>query len=348
MMMGMVGMFAGGGRGGGQKKAEMNEDRKDYLRYLGQTTVGPVRSRCRVVGPGPCPPVQVELAHARRRDLTVQTPVVLLAALGGLSLRREDLRTPLGCVLFAWAVVWVGATAATVMTRVGPEFERYAVEFLGRVAPDDVPALLARASAVVLSSRREGLPTAAIAASMAGRPIVVISYNHCGAGEDVERDIAPLLAGPKPASVTATKEQYLEVQRSSDLTLAWGSRSAILGGYVPDVSPSQLDAFVAQVEHIPGDASISVTVMGGAIGRMPDEAMAFINFLLEPQMAALITSKLKYASASEEARLFVPKEIAQNPDIYPPASVVPRLEWIKDVGESIKLYDRAWTELKVK
>ena len=31
------------------------------LRYLGQTTKGPVRSRCRVVGPGPYPPVQVEL-----------------------------------------------------------------------------------------------------------------------------------------------------------------------------------------------------------------------------------------------------------------------------------------------
>jgi len=36
MMMSMVGMFAGGNRGGGQNKAEMNEDRKDYLRYLGQ------------------------------------------------------------------------------------------------------------------------------------------------------------------------------------------------------------------------------------------------------------------------------------------------------------------------
>jgi len=37
MVISMVGMFAGGGgRGGGQRKAEMNEDRKDYLRYLGQ------------------------------------------------------------------------------------------------------------------------------------------------------------------------------------------------------------------------------------------------------------------------------------------------------------------------
>ncbi|MBQ6641496.1 MAG: type VII secretion protein EccCa [Saccharopolyspora sp.] len=36
MLVSTVGMMAGGGREGGQKKAEMNEDRKDYLRYLGQ------------------------------------------------------------------------------------------------------------------------------------------------------------------------------------------------------------------------------------------------------------------------------------------------------------------------
>jgi S-DNA-T family DNA segregation ATPase FtsK/SpoIIIE len=35
MVVSTVGMFAGGGRGG-QAKAEMNEDRKDYLRYLSQ------------------------------------------------------------------------------------------------------------------------------------------------------------------------------------------------------------------------------------------------------------------------------------------------------------------------
>ncbi|RJQ69534.1 type VII secretion protein EccCa [Pseudonocardiaceae bacterium YIM PH 21723] len=38
MVMSTVGMLAGGGggKGGGQQKAEMNEDRKDYLRYLAQ------------------------------------------------------------------------------------------------------------------------------------------------------------------------------------------------------------------------------------------------------------------------------------------------------------------------
>ncbi|MGU3292766.1 type VII secretion protein EccCa [Williamsia sp. M5A3_1d] len=36
MLMSMVGMFAGGGRGNGPKAAELNEERKDYLRYLGR------------------------------------------------------------------------------------------------------------------------------------------------------------------------------------------------------------------------------------------------------------------------------------------------------------------------
>ncbi len=133
-------------------------------------------------------------------------------------------------------------------------------------APDTIAAIFT----VALAQPAQDYPD-----SVAGRPIVVISYNHSGAGEDVERDIAPLLAGPKPASVTTSTERYLDVQHSSDLTLAWGSRTAILGGFVPDCSPAVLDAFVAQVDQVPGDASISVTMMGGAIDRLADDAAAF-------------------------------------------------------------------------
>jgi len=120
-----------------------------------------------------------------------------------------------------------------------------------------------------------GEPAADYPDSVAGRPIIVISYNHSGEAQDVERDIAPLLKGPRPARVTATSESYVDAQRSSDLTLAWGSRTFILGGYVADCSPAVLDAFVAHVEQVPGDATISVTALGGAIGRVPDDATAF-------------------------------------------------------------------------
>jgi FAD/FMN-containing dehydrogenase len=133
-------------------------------------------------------------------------------------------------------------------------------------APDTIAAIFTVALAE---------PTADYPHEVAGRPIVVISYNHSGAGEDVERDIAPLLCGPKPASVTATSEPYLTAQRSSDLALAWGSRSFILGGYVADCPSELLDAYVDHVGTVPGDSSISITMMGGAIDRVADDAAAF-------------------------------------------------------------------------
>jgi FAD/FMN-containing dehydrogenase len=132
------------------------------------------------------------------------------------------------------------------------------------------PEALSMIFTVAHTDRADEYPGAVV-----GAPMVIISYNHSGAAEDVERDIAPLLCGPKPASATATHEPYLTVQGSSDLSLAWGSRTFILGGNIADCSPAVLDAFVAHVEHVPGESTISITAMGGAIGRVPDDAMAY-------------------------------------------------------------------------
>ena len=134
----------------------------------------------------------------------------------------------------------------------------------------NAPETVATIFTVALAERASSYPDA-----IAGRPIVVISYNHSGAGEDVDRDIAPLLAGPEPASHTSGTERYLDAQRSSDLLLDWGSRSFILGGYMTDCVPDVLDAFVGHVESVPGDSSISITAMGGAIDRFDDDAAAY-------------------------------------------------------------------------
>ncbi len=76
-------------------------------------------------------------------------------------------------------------------------------------------------------------------------------------------------------------------------------------------------------------------------------AMQFINYLLEPQVAARTAERLLFASANKEARPFVPAHILDNPAIYPPLELLPRLEWMTDVGETLRIYDRAWTELKM-
>ena len=37
--------------------------------------------------------------------------------------------------------------------------------------------------------------------------------------------------------------------------------------------------------------------------------------------------------------------IRNNPAIYPPDELLGRLEWMRDVGKAVRVYDRAWTEL---
>ena len=70
---------------------------------------------------------------------------------------------------------------ATDIGELWPIFREFAA------APDTIAAIFT----VALAEPAADYPDA-----VAGRPIVVISYNHSGAGEDVERDIAPLLRGP--------------------------------------------------------------------------------------------------------------------------------------------------------
>ena len=113
-----------------------------------------------------------------------------------------------------------------------------------------------------------GEPAADYPDAVAGRPIIVISYNHSGELRTLSRH-RPAAERPSTREVTATSESYVDAQRSSDLSLAWGSRTFILGGYVANCSPAVLDVFVAHVEQVPGDATISVTALGGAIGRVP-------------------------------------------------------------------------------
>ena len=135
-----------------------------------------------------------------------------------------------------------------------------------RSAPDAVSFIFAIGRAEPASDYPE---------AVAGQPIVIVGYNHSGAADVVDRDIAPLLAGPEPASATSGSQPYLEVQVANDEAMAWGGRSFIRGGYANDLRPEVLDALVEHVARSPGDGSVSITAQGDAISRVAEDATAF-------------------------------------------------------------------------
>ncbi len=118
-------------------------------------------------------------------------------------------------------------------------------------------------------------PDAGYPDELIGRPIAYIAYNHSGAAGAVERDTAGLHVGPKPATSTIGSRPYLDVQAAHDLAFDWGHRSFIAGFNADDVRPEELDELVEVVAGAPGEGTFSITALGGAIGRVPEEGTAY-------------------------------------------------------------------------
>ena len=83
-----------------------------------------------------------------------------------------------------------------------------------------------------------------------------------------------------------------------------------------------------------------------AKARNVDEAYAFLDFVLEPEVAARIVNGVHYAGANRAALDRIAPEIRNDPAIYPPKEVLDRCELIKDLGEPTQLIDELWTEIK--
>lgn len=80
----------------------------------------------------------------------------------------------------------------------------------------------------------------------------------------------------------------------------------------------------------------------------PDLAEKFINFVLEPEVSARISRYTQFATPNKAARALLPESDLNNPALYPPADTLSRLEFLRDLGPRLRLYDEAWTQIKAR
>ena len=144
----------------------------------------------------------------------------------------------------------------------------------------------------------------------------------------------------KPLVKAYTSENYDQLLASGEVLLAhgWGgavARAAIQRPSIKYVIPKE------------GGTIWSDCLVVLQSSRHKELAMRFVNYLLDPQVAARTTTRLRFASSSREAKVLVPSELRENPAVYPTESAFGRLEWMEELGETIRLYDRGWTELKL-
>lgn len=148
------------------------------------------------------------------------------------------------------------------------------------------------------------------------------------------------LIAQKPLVKTYASEHYDQLLASGDVILAhgWGGPVARAMRERPSIR------YVVPKEGGTIWADCLVVLKSS---RKKEIAMQFVNFLIEARVAAQTSERLLFAASNREARRLVSSQVRDNPAVYPPAELVPRLEWMTDVGKAMRIYDRAWTELKM-
>ena len=78
-----------------------------------------------------------------------------------------------------------------------------------------------------------------------------------------------------------------------------------------------------------------------------EEAHAFINYMMKPEVIAKSSNYVKYANGNLASQQFIDKEVLENPSVYPPAEVLSKLFVISSYGpKEQRVLNRVWTKIK--
>jgi putrescine transport system substrate-binding protein len=79
----------------------------------------------------------------------------------------------------------------------------------------------------------------------------------------------------------------------------------------------------------------------------PDDALTFVNYLLEPQVIAKSTNFVTYANPNPTSKPFIDKAILDDPTIYPPPEVMSRLFLITPYDQKVqRVVTGLWQKVK--
>jgi spermidine/putrescine transport system permease protein len=148
-----------------------------------------------------------------------------------------------------------------------------------------------------------------------------------------------LLVEQKPLVRTYNTSNYEDILLSGDVWLAqgWSGQFARAMDQDPDIDyviPREGSSLFLDNLVIPADAP------------HPELAHAFLDYVMEPAVAAEICATMRYSTPNRAALALLPEHVRRNPATFPPADALARAELIVDIGEATVLYDRLWTEVK--
>lgn len=175
--------------------------------------------------------------------------------------------------------------------------------------------------------------------TMLGMAAKYLGYSMNTTNPDEIKAAEELLIKQKPNVKVFAEDngQDLLLSGEVDLTVEWNGDILQIMAEDPDVS------YV-----VPDEGSLlwqdTLCIPKGA--PHPDNAHAFIDYILAPEPGAEIADFIQYATANQAARELLGPEYNENPAIFPTDETIARCEPQIYLGEDAqRLYEEAWTRV---
>lgn len=171
-----------------------------------------------------------------------------------------------------------------------------------------------------------------------GATLRMLGYSYNSTNPQEVKKAYEKLAALKPAISSFNSDAWKIQILSGDLTIAMGYSSD-----AKEVMEENSDLqFVIPKS---GTSLWSDTMVIPTFAPNPDAAYAWINFMLQPEVAASICQRLNFAVPNSAAVKQLPSKVRENPVLFPPDSVLEKTERIAPLGDFSQVYDRYWTQL---
>ena len=166
------------------------------------------------------------------------------------------------------------------------------------------------------------------------------------ASEENNAVVAEVYDGLRPHLRYFSSSKYLDDLANGDLCITMG--------YSGDIVQARDRAAEAEngveIEYfIPKEGALRwVDVMAiPADARNRENAHAFINYLLRPEVIAAISDYVAYANPNLDARALIDEEVANDPSIYPTEDVLAKLiDPVTFAQDAQRTRVRTWTTIK--
>jgi len=164
-----------------------------------------------------------------------------------------------------------------------------------------------------------------------------------------------------PADLEAAKQKLLALKPNIKLFDSDSPKTALLAGDARAGIVWNGEAALAHrenpaIDYVLPEEGCGLWFDNLAIPAHPphgDAAEAFLDFVMRPAMAMLISRDYPYSNPNQAALELMAKA---DPDLYetymgfaatnPPAESIAKCHPIRDVGDALPLWDRVWTEVK--